>query len=672
MASRRRTRKRDQTRPAAARPAAEVAIPTTSTRAATLLAAACVLVALAIYVATLSPTVVGGDSGELIVAARVSGVVHPPGYPLHTLLAKTFSRLPLGPGFGFRVNLLSAVSDALAAGLLCWAVALWTRRPWSGVFSAALFAFSPMVWPYAVTAEVFALNNLFAAGLVVLTVCASLAPQPWLLPAACFWLGLGLTNHHTLVFFGAPALAFMAFLEPSSMTARRITTMIACFSAALLPYAYLPIAAAAYPPATWGDPASVSGFVTHLLRLEYGTFRLASAEVGTGGSVFPRIGQFVTQFAVTTGFAGLILAVVGVAVPSRDARATRLAYLWAATLITYLVVFSALANVSVDIPLHVTVQERFWQQAVVVASALAGVGLANLATRLGTVGSVLPAGAALVCTLALVLVNFGAMDQRQNWLFRDYGRAVLTPLPQNAILLITSDEAVGSVRYAQWVEGLRQDVRVITTGQITSPWFRAFAAHRLPEVVLPPGEFSARQFMDANVGPRTVFLVNKLPWLQSLEEGYHPWPIGLADRVLPGKTPPDIEAWVREATEGFARFDASQAAKRPQGTWERSVADAYWEQYRRFARAVVTAAAPHDTIEMHRALVAALQPLADRDPAPEPTLFKNLGAAYQHLRNSDAVAGERMARYWRAYLAMAPNDPDAPAMRTLIDATAVH
>jgi hypothetical protein len=28
-----------------------------------------------------------------------------------------------------------------------------------------------------------------------------------------------------------------------------------------------------------------------------------------------------------------------------------------------------------------------------------------------------------------------------------------------------------------------------------------------------------------------------------------------------------------------------------------------------------------------------------------------------------------MVRYWRAYLVLEPNDPDAPAMRALIDAT---
>ncbi len=617
---------------------------------------------------TLSPTVVGGDSGELITASHVLGIVHPPGYPLYTLLGKLFSLLPLGPGVAFRVNLLSALCDALGAGALCWAVALWTRTVWAGVLSAALFAFSPIVWPYAVTAEVFPLNNMFAAGFVALVASASLGRNRSLLVPTAFWLGLGLTNHHTLVFLGAPALVYVAFLERATLTRRRAGIAAACFALGLLPYLYLPLAAMAHPPASWGDPTTTSGLLTHLLRREYGTFRLASPDVGSAGAALPRIASFLARFGATTAWAGPLLAVAALVLPPGEPAASRrLAFFWLVVLTAYLVVFSLLANVRMDEALHRTVQERFWQQAVVVAAALAGVGLAGLGRRLGpramAVG--LPA-VALGCAAALVSANLDAMDRRHDLLFRDYGRALLAPLPRGSILLVTSDEAVGSVRYAQWVEGLRQDVEVATTGQLTSPWFRAFAQRRLPELVLPPGDFTARELMDANVGRHPVFLVNKVPWLQTLEEAYHPWSVGLAERVLPKGTTPELKPWVGGANESYARFDPGPPSSFPDGSWERNLAEAYWREYRRFAREVVAVAAVRDEPATHRAVVAALQPLADRDPAPEPSLFKNLGAAYQHLRASDPGAEEKMVRYWRMYLGLRPQDPDAAAMRILM------
>jgi dolichyl-phosphate-mannose-protein mannosyltransferase len=612
--------------------------------------------------------VVGGDSGELITAAHVLGVVHPPGYPLYTLLGKLFSLLPVGPGIAFRVNLLSAACDALGASTLCWAVALWTRSPWAGAFSAALFAFSPIVWPYAVTAEVFALNNLFAAGLVALIASASAHPNRSLLAPTALLLGLGLSNHHTLIFLGAPALGYVAFLERSTFSRRRVLIAGACLGLGLLPYLYLPLAAAAGPPASWGDPTTLSGFLTHLLRREYGTFRLASPDVGVGGTALPRIASFLTRFGVTTGWAGPLLAASSIApTPREPAASRRQAFFWLATLAAYLVVFSFLANVRIDEALHRTVQERFWQQAVVVGAALAGVGLAGLGRRLGPLASSvgLPV-ITLASAAALVLGNLGAMDQSHNLLFRNYGRAVLETLPEGSILFVTSDEAVGSVRYAQWVEGLRPDVQVATTGQLTSPWFRRFARGRLPALALPPGDFTARELMDANVGRHPVFLVNKVPWLQTIEEAYHPWSVGLAEQVLPKGTTPELGPWVTRANDSYARFDPGPPTSLPEGSWERNLAETYWREYRRFAREVVVVAATRAEPLAHRAVVAALQPLADRDPAPEPSLLKNLGAAYQHVRDSDPMARERMKKYWRAYLASKPDDPDAAAMRTLM------
>ena len=127
------------------------------------------LAVLAVYLRTLAPTVVGGDSGELIAVAATLGVAHPPGYPLYTLLAHAFTWLPFG-GVALRVNLLSAVCGALAAALVCRAVRRATGEPWGGVLAAGALAFSPLVWPYAVTAEVFPLNDLFVAALALCVV----------------------------------------------------------------------------------------------------------------------------------------------------------------------------------------------------------------------------------------------------------------------------------------------------------------------------------------------------------------------------------------------------------------------------------------------------------------------------------------------------------------------
>jgi hypothetical protein len=110
----------------------------------------------------------------------------------------------------WRVNLLSALCDAAPPCLLFRAVLLLTGDRAAGLLAAGAFAFAPLVWPYAITAEVFALNNLFVAGLLYWSARAPARGRARRRRrcarsiSATFWLSLGLANHHTLVFFSVP------------------------------------------------------------------------------------------------------------------------------------------------------------------------------------------------------------------------------------------------------------------------------------------------------------------------------------------------------------------------------------------------------------------------------------------------------------------------------------
>ena len=73
---------------------------------------------LVVYLATVSPTVSFIDSGELITAVHEPGVVHPPGYPLYTLLGYVVSHVLWWGEVAWRVNALSAFFGALAVGTM--------------------------------------------------------------------------------------------------------------------------------------------------------------------------------------------------------------------------------------------------------------------------------------------------------------------------------------------------------------------------------------------------------------------------------------------------------------------------------------------------------------------------------------------------------------------------
>ena len=124
-----------------------------------------------VYVRTMYPHVPGGDSGELIVAGCTTGIAHPPGYPLFTMLAVLFHALPIGGSPAWRINLLSVVLSTACAWfnfktVVRWDAWLrqggpaaevpagtewgWSTSVWAGVLSSMMLAFCPLMWMYSI------------------------------------------------------------------------------------------------------------------------------------------------------------------------------------------------------------------------------------------------------------------------------------------------------------------------------------------------------------------------------------------------------------------------------------------------------------------------------------------------------------------------------------------
>lgn len=151
------------------------------------------------------------------------------------------------------------------------------------IIAAGTFCFSPLLWQYAVTAEVFPLNTMMASLLVMLTTKFSLSDNELFSYLGAFVCGLALCNQHTIILFVVPLVFWMLyiqrrrFLENPSKLLRHGVLLLIGFSF----YLYLPIAASLNPIAgSWGDVTTLKGFLHHFLRKDYGTFQLFS---GSGG-----------------------------------------------------------------------------------------------------------------------------------------------------------------------------------------------------------------------------------------------------------------------------------------------------------------------------------------------------------------------------------------------------
>ena len=119
----------------------------------------------AAFINNLTRDVYSGDIGDLVTAAYVFGVAHPPGYPLLTFLGFVLSHLPLSIPPVSKVALLSVISSLSAFFFLYKFCFMQTKNFFISILSVSILAFSYMFWFFAEIPEVFALNNLFVIAL---------------------------------------------------------------------------------------------------------------------------------------------------------------------------------------------------------------------------------------------------------------------------------------------------------------------------------------------------------------------------------------------------------------------------------------------------------------------------------------------------------------------------
>ncbi len=222
-----------------------------------------------VYLATLTPSVTFGDSGEFLTQIATLGIPHPPGFPLYLLLARAFSLVPLGD-FAMSVNLFSAFSGALTG--LFVAASLWmlTRRWWIALFFPWLLVFFPLFWEQATMAEVYATNALFVSA----TLCSFLiwhetSKRRWLLVSALLF-GLSISVHTMSALLGPGyLLALIAAPHFPRRSVRHWLEIAGMVVVGLLPYLYFPLRTQAHPPLQWQPVASAGDLFQYVTRQDY-------------------------------------------------------------------------------------------------------------------------------------------------------------------------------------------------------------------------------------------------------------------------------------------------------------------------------------------------------------------------------------------------------------------
>ena len=225
---------------------------------------------LLLYFATLAPSSAMWDTSEYITAAYTLGLPHPPGNPFFVLLGRVFSMLPIASSVAVRVNVLAALSSAIAAGmwfliteriLRSWVAEQWMRTL-GGVLAAVVGATAFTVWNQSVVNE-----KVYTVSLAGLAIVSWLAirwsyeaddPQSdRLLLMIAYLCGLGYANHTAgLLPMPAVGLAVLVHRPRLLLNARLLMAGAGLMLLGVTPFATQPIRSAHNPAINEGEPTA--------------------------------------------------------------------------------------------------------------------------------------------------------------------------------------------------------------------------------------------------------------------------------------------------------------------------------------------------------------------------------------------------------------------------------
>ena len=432
------------------------------------------LVLLAVYAWTSPRSVALEDDSLFALASYFYGVAHPPGYPIHTLLGKIFTWLPIGT-VAYRVHMLSAVLAALACCTIYLLLRGLLERRSYAYLGALAYGFSRTFWSQAIIGEVYTLNSLFF--FVILFLCLQLRSLSIYDPTwrrGIAWLGavygLSLANHWPLIFLSTPGLALIVLPQAWGYLRwwwRWLLPMVLC---AVLPYCWLFLRSTMDPVISFYGPINSWG-LAKIFMSRKGYAGVDNQEGVTWDDKVEFIQFLGQESAEQITWVGCALALLGAVYWFRRSG-------WLAGF-GLLVIF--LCNtVLLTILLNFRAEDIFFAAFQVYPATAYGlialcssVGLYlvfRLAQRYLERGGNLPAfkrwrqwqaAAALLLVLAVLGSHWQANDRHAYSWARDYAVAILHSLKPNSDLFINND-IMTATGYFNLIEQVRPDVRIFS------------------------------------------------------------------------------------------------------------------------------------------------------------------------------------------------------------------
>jgi hypothetical protein len=476
------------------------------------------------------------DTGELQVVAPVLGTAHPTGFPTYVLLGWLASVVlqPLGDP-AFRMNVLSGLCLAVAAGVTVDLVRALTGRIGLGIAAGIGLALTPIAWSIATHAEAHTLHLALVAVLLWLLVAWEdhvRAPRLAFVPAAvgradpghfdvtgrdrgdrfliaaAVVYGLAAGNHSLTLLLAIPIGLYVLAVDPAIWRRGRLilTCVAVLVLTLLLVYLELPLRAGPFrAPLVYGTPDTWDGF-RYIVLAEQFQGSLADPFGNLGG----KFGELLERTGASFGVLAPLIPIAFVATALRRPRYALLT----GTAVAITCFFNA-SYVNADITRYsVGPALMAWTWLALLGAgvvdilvarrlrAVAGPALApspatepafdgdaGASRARGVVLAVLLGAMLLVPTLVVVTDRYKAVDMSRRTDATSWVNHVMDTVAPDAVIVSWWSYST-PLWYAQCVEGQRPDVAIVDDRT------------RLDENL-----GGLDDFIDANLGHRPVYVL---------------------------------------------------------------------------------------------------------------------------------------------------------------------
>lgn len=556
------------------------------------------LISFGVYVYTVSPYIVPGDSTEMTVAILTLGVPHQPSYPVYVTVSHLVSQLIRWGRLPWRANMTASLYHSLALVFLFWFVRDTFLKPQesSRLKILALAAgilwtgFSRIYWEYSTFAEVGSFMTLLVSILLWTGnkyLIGEKANSRYLYLTAGIY-GLALAHHQIVIFLILPLLTALflyrkfggkdvlsvmrllgnyltgqkvpdevkAAISQSNLRTVFLSTL--AFGLGLATYGLLLLLAARQPGLNWGYPRSLSDLAAAFTRQDFGgAISPALLERAIPAGWRAHLAFFADMLPVDMTYWFLGLAVFGIVSGLYKIRR-------AMTVLLLMFLFSgpvffAVSRYPMSGEFSLSTIRKFYILPEMFLGLIGVYGLLTIVTWFSErINADIRKTRQQLARLSLAIIliasvgvpiyfQFNAVNRHAFSLSEDILSSSLSEVPDKAIVMPVGDIMGMGIDYKAIVGEERKERVIFSPGQLHLKWKREELYRQYGELLVPPPKLGNRftvasQVIAANIDKQRIFISPELVELDPhISEDFDLDTNGLLFEVFPKNKAPQTD-----------------------------------------------------------------------------------------------------------------------------------